>query len=92
MTPASTHREDAARRARTRTALIVSGLVDLALAGLFLGWGARLLGLEPSTAWLIAAICAAAGVSTIFVATLAFGRRGTERALDRGEDRPVVRR
>jgi hypothetical protein len=86
-------RTDAERRARVRTALIVSGLIDLALAGFFLGWGASLLALEYRVAWLIAAVLAAAGVVTLFVATLGFGRKGAGRALDDGEDdEPVVRR
>jgi len=87
-------REDAERRARVRTALIYSGLLDLALAGFFLGWGAPVLGLEYRVAWIVAAVLAAGGVAVIFTATLAYGRRGTGRALDEGEDDPppVIRR
>lgn len=85
---------DAARRARTRTLLIANGFFDMAIAGFFLGWGASVLGLEYATAWLIAAVLAASGVISFFVATLGFGRKGTGRALDEGEDRdePVIRR
>jgi hypothetical protein len=89
----------AARRARTRTMLIANGFLDMAAAGFFLGWGASVLKLEYATAWLIAAILAASGVVSFFIATLAFGRKGTGRALDEGEDderedanEPVVRR
>ena len=86
-------REDAERRARVRTALIYSGILDLALAGFFLGWGAPVLGLEYRVAWLIAAALAAGGVAVLLTATLAYGRRGTGRALDDGEDDgPVIRR
>ncbi|HEY7607796.1 MAG TPA: hypothetical protein VIF14_01080 [Alphaproteobacteria bacterium] len=86
-------RTDAERRARMRTALIANGLIDMATAGFFLGWGASVLKLEYRTAWLIAAILAAAGVVSFFVATLGFGRKGAGRALDEGEDNePVVRR
>jgi hypothetical protein len=85
---------DAARRARTRTVLIANGFFDLAAAGFFLGWGASVLKLEYTTAWLISALLAASGVVSFFIATLAFGRKGTGRALDKGEDEnePVVRR
>jgi hypothetical protein len=85
---------DAARRARTRTALIVNGFMDMAAAGFFLGWGAPVLGLEHRVAYLIAAVLAASGVISFFIATLAFGRKGQGRALDEGEDRdePVIRR
>src|SRR5262245_5696921 len=90
---------DAARRAKARTALIVSGIIDLALAGFFLAFGASLLRLEYRVAWLVAAVLAAGGVIILFVATLGFGRKGRERALDDGEDtvgedanEPVVRR
>jgi hypothetical protein len=87
-------RADAERRARTRMAMILSGLVDFAIAGFVLGWGHSVLGLEYQTAWLIAAVLAAFGVVTMFIATLAFGRKGRGRALDEGEDRdePVIRR
>jgi len=87
-------RTDAARRARTRTVMIVNGMFDMALAGFFLGWGNSVLQLERGTAWLIAAVLAAGGVISFFVATLGFGRKGTGRALDEGEDanEPVVRR
>ena len=86
--------EAAERRARVRTALIYSGLLDLALAGFFLGWGAPLLELEYRAAWLIAALLAVGGVAVLLTATLAYGRRGTGRALDEGEDDPppVIRR
>jgi len=83
---------DAARRARTRMAMIVSGLVDLALAGFFLGWGHSVLGLEHRVAWLIGAALAAFGLATIFVATLVYGRRGQGRARGEGENEPVIRR
>jgi len=92
MTPQRPGREDAERRARARTILIFAGLFDMALAGFFLGWGHSLLGLEHRVAWLIAALLAAAAVSTFFIATLVYGRRGSRRALDEGEDEPVVRR
>ena len=84
--------DSAARRARTRTMFIANGFFDMAAAGFFLGWGASVLKLEYSTAWLIAAVLAASGVISFFIATLGFGRKGTERALDEGEDEPVVRR
>lgn len=85
--------EDGQRRARNRSILIFAGFVDMAIAGFFLGWGHSLLGLEHRVAWLIAAVLAAAAVSTFFIATLAYGRRGQRRALDEGEDDgPVVRR
>jgi hypothetical protein len=92
-TPTPSH-ADAERRAKTRLAMILSGLVDFALAGFFLGWGHSVVGLEYQTAWLIAAVLAAFGVMTVFIATLAFGRKGRGRALDEGEDRdePVIRR
>jgi hypothetical protein len=85
---------DAARRARTRTMLIANGFFDMAAAGFFLGWGASVLKLEYSTAWLIAAVLAASGVVSFFIATLGFGRKGQGRALDEGEreDEPVIRR
>lgn len=88
---------DAARRARIRTLLITLGFIDMAIAGFFLGWGAPVLKFEYSTAWLIAAVFAASGVVTFFIATLAFGRKGQRRALDDGEDavggdEPVIRR
>ena len=91
---ATPNREDAERRARVRTALIYSGILDLALAGFFLGWGAPLLELEHRVAWLIAAVLAAGGVVVLLTATLAYGRRGSGRALDDGEDEnePVIRR
>jgi len=91
---ATPNREDAERRARVRTALIYSGILDLALAGFFLGWGAPLLELEYRVAWLIAAALAAGGVVVLLTATLAYGRRGQGRALDDGEDEnePVIRR
>lgn len=86
-------RADAARRARTRTLLIANGFFDMAAAGFFLGWGASVLKLEYSTAWLIAAVLAASGVISFFIATLGFGRKGQGRALDEGEDdEPVIRR
>ena len=74
--------------------LIANGFFDMAAAGFFLGWGASVLKLEYTTAWLIAAVLAASGVVSFFIATLAFGRKGTGRALDEGEDanEPVVRR
>jgi hypothetical protein len=90
--------EDAARRARLRTAFIYVGIVDFILAGFFLGWGASLLGFEYRVAWLVAAVLAASGVVSFFIATLAFGRRGAGRALDDGENAdgedggPIVRR
>jgi len=84
------------QRAKMRTILIFAGIFDLALAGFFLGWGAPVLQIEYRFAWMIAAVLAAGGVIIIFVATLGFGRRGTERALDEGDtaddDGPVVRR
>ncbi len=83
---------DAERRARVRTLLIGVGIIDMAIAGFFLGWGAPLLKLEYSTAWLVAAVLAASSVVTFFIATLAFGREGRGRALDEGEDEPVIRR
>jgi hypothetical protein len=88
---------DAARRARGRTFLIANGFLDLAIAGFFLGWGHSIAGLEHQTAWLIAAVLAASGVISFFVATLAYGRKGRGRALDEGEDGadrdgPVIRR
>ena len=94
MTPSIPTVADAARRARTRTALIANGFFDMAAAGFFLGWGASVLGLEYRTAYLIAALLAASGVVSFFIATLAFGRKGSGRALDEGEDSngPVVRR
>ena len=58
----------------------------------FLGWGAALLKLEDRVAGLVAALLAASGVIAFFIATLAFGRRGSGRALDGGDDGPVVRR
>jgi hypothetical protein len=82
----------AARRARTRAIFIYVGLVDLALAGFFLGWGAALLKLEDRVAGLVAALLAASGVIAFFIATLAFGRRGSGRARAGGDDGPVVRR
>ena len=85
-------RADAARRARTRTMLIANGFFDMAAAGFFLGWGASVLKREYSTAWLIAALLAASGVISFFIATLGFGRKGQGRALDEGEDEPVIRR
>ena len=85
-------RTDAARRARTRTLLIANGFFDMAAAGFFLGWGASVLKLEYSTAWLVAALLAASGVISFFIATLGFGRKGQGRALDEGEDEPVIRR
>ena len=74
--------------------LIVNGFIDMAAAGFFLGWGAQVLGIEYRVAYLIAAVLAASGVISFFIATLAFGRKGQGRALDDGEDRdePVVRR
>lgn len=85
---------DAARRARVRTLLIANGIFDMAVAGFFLGWGHSIVGLEHQTAWLIAAVMAASGVVSFFIATLAYGRKGRGRALDEGEesDEPVVRR
>lgn len=85
---------DAARRAMVRTLLIANGFFDMAVAGFFLGWGHSIVGLEHHTAWLIAAVLAASGVVSFFIATLAFGRKGRGRALDEGEepDEPVVRR
>jgi hypothetical protein len=91
----STHTQaDAARRARVRTMLIANGFFDMAAAGFFLGWGAPVLKLEYTTAWLIAAVLVASGVISFFIATLGYGRKGTGRALDEGEDanEPVVRR
>jgi hypothetical protein len=87
-------RIDAARRARTRTMLIANGFIDMAAAGFFLGWGASVLQIERPTAWLIAAVLAASGVVSFFIATLAFGRKGQGRALDDGDDadEPVIRR
>lgn len=94
MTPSTPNRADAARRARMRTIMIANGFLDMAAAGFFLGWGASVLGLEYRTAYLIAAALAASGVVSFFIATLGFGRKGTGRALDEGEDRdePVIRR
>jgi hypothetical protein len=85
---------DAARRARARTFLIANGFFDMAIAGFFLGWGHSVAGLEHQTAWLIAAVMAASGVISFFIATLAYGRKGRGRELDDGEDRdePVIRR
>lgn len=85
---------DAARRARVRTFMIANGFLDMAIAGFFLGWGHSVVGLEHQTAWLVAAVLAASGVISFFVATLAFGRKGRGRELDEGEDRnePVIRR
>lgn len=90
---------DAARRARVRTLMIAIGFLDMAIAGFFLGWGHSVAGLEHQTAWLIAAVLAASGVISFFVATLAFGRKGRGRELDEGEDpvrgerdEPVIRR
>lgn len=89
---------DAARRARVRTLMIANGFLDMAIAGFFLGWGHSVAGLEHQTAWLIAAVLAASGVISFFVATLAFGRKGRGRELDEGEDsvrekdEPVIRR
>lgn len=83
---------DAARRARTRTLLIANGFFDMAIAGFFLGWGHSIVGLEHQTAWLVAAVLAASGVVSFFIATLAYGRKGRGRALDEGEDEPVIRR
>ena len=91
-------RTDAVQRAKKRTVFIINGMIDMALAGFFLGWGNSLLGLERTTAWLIAAILASGAIISFFVATLAFGRKGTGPALDEGEDapkedrEPVVRR
>ena len=82
----------AAQRARTRTILIFAGFFDMALAGFFLGWGARVFEIERPIAYLIAAVLAAGAVSIFFIATLAYGRRGTERGLDGEDDEPVVRR
>ena len=92
MTPSTPDRADAARRARTRTMLIANGFMDMAAAGFFLGWGHSVVGLEHQTAWLIAAVLAASGVVSFFIATLGFGRKGQGRALDEGEDEPVIRR
>ena len=93
MNAALPDRTDAQRRARIRTGLIFNGFVDMAAAGFFLGWGASLLKLEHRVAWIVAALLAASGVVSFLIATLAFGRRGTGRALDGGEDDgPVVRR
>ena len=93
MAAAMPNRADAERRARIRTVLIFNGLVDMAVAGFFLGWGASVLKLEYRTAWLAAAILAAGGIVSFFVATLGFGRKGAGAALDEGEDsEPVVRR
>ena len=94
MTEHSPNAADAARRARTRTMRIANGFLDLAAAGFFLGWGASVLKLEYGTAWLIAAVLAASGVVSFFIATLGFGRKGEGRALDEGEDsdEPVIRR
>lgn len=86
---------EAARRARVRTVLIFAGIMDLALAGFFLGWGTKLLQIEYRAAWMMAAALAAGGVIILFVATLGYGRRGTGRALDPGEEderEPIVRR
>jgi hypothetical protein len=85
---------DTARRARVRTFLIANGFLDMAIAGFFLGWGHSIVGLERQTAWLIAAMLAASGVISFFIATLAYGRKGRGRALDEGEDsnEPVIRR
>ncbi|MFO0988346.1 MAG: hypothetical protein U1F37_13415 [Alphaproteobacteria bacterium] len=89
---------DAARRARVRTLMIANGFLGMAIAGFFLGWGHSVAGLEHQTAWLIAAVLAASGVISFFVATLAFGRKGRGRELDEGEDsvrekdEPVIRR
>lgn len=83
---------NAAQRAKVRTMLVLGGFLDIALAAFFLGWGAEVFEIEPRVAWLIAAALALGGVS-IFVAALAFGRRRSEQALDRGnDDGPVVRR
>jgi len=94
MTPSTQNAADAARRAKTRTMLIANGFLDMAAAGFFLGWGHAVLGLEYRVAYLIAALLAASGVVSFFVATLAFGRKGQARALDEGEDanEPVIRR
>ena len=92
MTRETPTRADAARRARTRTLLIANGFIDMAIAGFFLGWGHSIVGLEHQTAWLVAAVLAASGVVSFFIATLAFGRKGRGRALDEGEDEPVIRR
>lgn len=95
--PSPSH-ADAARRARVRTLMIANGFLDMAIAGFFLGWGHSVAGLEHQTAWLIAAVLAASGVISFFVATLAFGRKGRGRELDEGEDsvrekdEPVIRR
>ena len=85
---------NAEHRAIMRTALIFGGIFDLALAGFFLGWGASLFQIEYRFAWMIAAALAAGGVIVLFVATLVYGRKGEERALDEGEgdNEPVVRR
>ena len=90
---------DAARRSRVRTFMIANGFLDMAIAGFFLGWGHSIVGLEHQTAWLVAAVLAASGVISFFVATLAFGRKGRGRELDEGEDsvpeqrdEPVIRR
>lgn len=78
--------------------MIANGFLDMAIAGFFLGWGHSVAGLEHQTAWLIAAVLAASGVISFFVATLAFGRKGRGRELDEGEDsvrekdEPVIRR
>jgi len=80
------------QRARMRTILIFAGIFDFALAGFFLGWGAPVLQMEYRFAWMIAAALAGGGVVIIFIATLGYGRRGTERALDGEDDEPVVRR
>ncbi len=91
MTSATPNRTDAARRARTRMAMMLSGLVDLALAGFFLGWGESIVGLEERVAWLIAAALAAFGIATILAAMVVYGRR--RRAPDAQEhDEPIVRR
>ncbi len=86
-------RTEAAQRATKRTAFIVVGMIDMAVAAFFLGWGNSVLGLERTTAWLVAAVLAAGSVISFFVATLAYGRKGTGPALDEGEENePVVRR
>ncbi|MCW5770526.1 MAG: hypothetical protein KIT16_02735 [Rhodospirillaceae bacterium] len=96
MAPRLPNRDDAQRRARSRTVLIFAGIFDLVLAGLVLGWGTKVLQIEHQMAWLIAAVLAAGGVVILFIATLAFGRRGTGAPLDPGEDKddrgPIVRR
>lgn len=80
------------QRAMLRAILIFGGIVDLALAGFFLGWGERLFQIEAYIAQILAGGMAFAGVTIIVVALTIFGRKRDGRVIDENNDGPVIRR